>query len=75
MIPSTKETTSQSNTSDPVKALTDMLFNIPLTDEAKIQFIKEELSNGRYQIQSQLLAAKLMEHVHPELHVEAEEVC
>jgi anti-sigma28 factor (negative regulator of flagellin synthesis) len=75
MISTPKQTPPQADSSDPIKALNNLLFNVPLTDEAKIQFIKEELSNGRYQIQSQSLAAKLMEHAHPELHVETEEIC
>lgn len=50
------------NVSNAMKALTDLLFHVPLTDETKIQFLKEELSAGRYNIQSQSLAAKLMEH-------------
>lgn len=44
---------------------TDSLFHTPLTDEIKIQFLKEELTAGRYEIQSQSLATKLIEHIHP----------
>ncbi len=55
-------------------SLKDMLFKTPLTDEAKIQYLKEELSHGRYQIQSQTLAMKLLEHVMPLQKQEMQEI-
>lgn len=42
--------------------LKKMLFEIPLSDETKIQFLKEELNAGRYEIKSCSLADKLIEH-------------
>jgi anti-sigma28 factor (negative regulator of flagellin synthesis) len=47
----------------PLFSLKKMLFQTTLTDETKIEFLREELSSGRYEIQSTSLAAKLMEHV------------
>lgn len=59
--------TEQSNDINPsVKALTEMLFNTPLSNDTKIQFLREELLAGRYNIESQSLAKKLIEHHHPE---------
>jgi anti-sigma28 factor (negative regulator of flagellin synthesis) len=57
-----------------MNALKDILFHTPLTDETKIAFIKEELSTGRYQVQSASLAAKLMEHLHQTQQEEMEEI-
>ena len=57
-----------------MKALTNMLFHAPLTDETKIQFLKEELSAGKYNVRSQSLAEKLMEHVHLVQQPIAEEI-
>ncbi len=65
MLYPTKQSEDVTKTTDPITALTNMLFHIPLTDDTKIQFLKEELSAGRYQVQSQSLAEKLIEHVHP----------
>jgi len=48
-----------------METLKKSLFNTPLTDEAKLELLKEELSTGRYEIQSQSLANKLIEHVIP----------
>ena len=42
-------------------ALKAIIFNTPETNHIKIQFIKEELSTGRYQIHSHHIAAKLLE--------------
>jgi len=52
-------------TTNPITTFTNMLFQIPLTNETKIQFLKEELSAGRYEVRSQSLAEKLMEHTYP----------
>lgn len=57
-----------------VQSLKEMIFHTPLTDETKIQFLKEELSAGRYQIQSQSLASKLIEHIIPSQQSELEEI-
>ena len=62
MVFPTNQLDTFSTVSNSMKALTDMLFHVPLTDETKIQFLKEELSAGRYQVESQSLAAKLIEH-------------
>ncbi len=63
-----------SDISNVMNDLKDKLFHMPLTDETKIQFIKEELSNGRYQVQSHSLAAKLIEHLHLTQQPEVEEI-
>jgi anti-sigma28 factor (negative regulator of flagellin synthesis) len=55
-------------------SLKDMLFKTPMTDEAKIQFLKDELSQGRYEIQSHTLAEKLLEHLNPIQNPELEEI-
>lgn len=65
MLHPTEQSEHVTETIDPITALTNMLFHVPLTDNTKIQFLKEELSAGRYQIKSQSLAEKLIEHVHP----------
>jgi len=43
-------------------ALKAIIFHTPDTNDAKIQFLKEELAAGRYQIQSSRIAARLMEY-------------
>lgn len=62
MVFPTNQPDTFSTVSSSMKALTNMLFHVPLTDETKIQFLKEELSAGRYHIESQSLAEKLIEH-------------
>lgn len=62
---SIKQPKDVAETTNPLTALTNMLFHIPLANETKIQFLKEELSAGRYEVQSHSLAAKLMEHAYP----------
>lgn len=74
MVFPTNQSETATNTNNSMKALTDLLFNVPLTDETKIQFLKEELSAGRYNIQSHSLAAKLMEHNYFAQQQVAEEV-
>lgn len=65
MLYPTKPSEDVTGKIDPITALTNMLFHVPLTDDTKIQFLKEELSAGRYEIKSHSLAEKLIEHVHP----------
>ncbi len=74
MVFPTNQSETSTEISSAMKALTDMLFHAPLTDETKIQFLKEELSSGRYNVQSQSLAEKLMEHVHLVQQPLAEEI-
>ncbi len=42
--------------------LKSALFDIAATSDIKIQFIKEELSAGRYKIYSNPIAARLLEY-------------
>ncbi len=42
-----------------ITALKAMIFNAPDINQAKIQFLKEEIAAGRYQIQSTKIASKL----------------
>ncbi len=64
MLYPTKQSEDVTEAINPITALTNMIFHVPLTDDTKIQFLKEELSAGRYQIRSQSLAEKFIEHVH-----------
>ncbi len=51
------------DTAKQLEALKALIFNVTETNETKIQFIKEELSEGRYQIHSNRIAEKLLEYV------------
>ena len=51
------------DTAKQMDALKALIFNPPETNQTKIQFIKEELSAGRYQIHSKHIVASLMEYV------------
>ena len=64
MVHPLNECNDFSDVTSAINALKDALFHIPHTDGTKIEFIKEELSNGRYQIKSCSLATKLMEQIH-----------
>lgn len=44
------------------EALRAIIVSTPDTNQTKVQFIKEELSAGRYQIHSNKIAEKLMEY-------------
>ena len=46
--------------------LKNAIFHTPLTDdnEKRLNLIKDTVSKGQYQIQSQTLATKLLEHLH-----------
>lgn len=46
-----------------VEALKNMLFNSPEVNQEKIEFIKSELSAGRYQINCQNIADKMLENI------------
>jgi flagellar biosynthesis anti-sigma factor FlgM len=50
------------DTAKQMAELKAIIFDTPDTNETKIQFIKEELSAGRYQIHSNRIATKLMEY-------------
>lgn len=50
------------DTAKQVAELKAMIFDTPETNQTKIEFIKEELSVGRYQIHSDHIVAKLMEY-------------
>ena len=41
--------------------LKEIIFNSPEAEHAKIDFIREELSTGRYRINSKLIADKMLE--------------
>lgn len=45
--------------------LKKMIFHAPLSNETKLQHLKKELYAGQYQVQSHLLADKIIEHLHP----------
>lgn len=45
-------------------ALKTAIFNAIDTNDHKIQFIKEELAAGRYEIQNELIAERMLEFVH-----------
>ena len=51
--------------SNQMDTLRNFLFNTPLTNETKLELLKEELANGKYEIQSQFLANKLIEQILP----------
>ena len=48
-------------TATQMAALKALIFDSPETSQAKIEFIKEELAAGRYEIHSSRIAAKLLE--------------
>ena len=50
------------DTAKQMDELKAMIFSTHETNQTKIQFIKEELSAGRYQIHAHHIAAKLLEH-------------
>lgn len=69
----TKQTTSDEhtlnahNTEKQVAELKAIIFDTPISNDTKIQFIKEELATGRYVIHTEHIADKLLEqHVIPE---------
>ncbi len=45
-----------------IAALKAILFDTPEANQAKIEFIKEELSAGRYPINAAHIASKLVEY-------------
>ena len=45
-----------------IAALKAIIFDMPAANQAKIEFIKEELSAGRYQINTTHIASKLLEY-------------
>ena len=50
------------DTAKQIEALKAIIFNTPETNQTKIEFIKEELSTGKYQIHSDHIASKLTEY-------------
>ena len=50
------------DTAKQMTALKAIIFDTPETNQTKIEFIKEELTAGRYEIHSQTIAAKLLEY-------------
>ncbi|WP_133129719.1 flagellar biosynthesis anti-sigma factor FlgM [Legionella yabuuchiae] len=44
-----------------MEALKELIFNSPDNNQAKIDFIKEEITAGRYQIEAKSIAMKLLE--------------
>jgi negative regulator of flagellin synthesis FlgM len=51
-----------SDTAKQMDALKAALFDINKTNERKIQFIKEELANGRYEIHPHHIAEHMLEY-------------
>lgn len=45
-----------------LEALKEAIFNCPDINQAKINFIKEEITSGRYEIEPNHIARKLTEH-------------
>jgi len=50
------------DTTKQLEELKAHIFNSSESNQTKIQFIKEELAAGRYEIHSDRIAAKLLEH-------------
>jgi negative regulator of flagellin synthesis FlgM len=50
------------DTAKQLETLKAHIFNTSESNQAKIQFIKEELAAGRYEIHSERIAAKILEH-------------
>lgn len=50
------------DTTKQMEALKAMIFNASDLNETRLQFIKDEIETGRYQIQSSKIAEKLTEH-------------
>ena len=46
-----------------LSTLKTLIFDTPEAIQTKIQFIKEEIASNRYEVNSQHIAAKLVEHV------------
>ncbi len=49
------------DTDNQLNKLKSLIFDTPIAEHMKIQLIKEELSTGRYQINSNHIADKLLE--------------
>ncbi|AHE67008.1 flagellar biosynthesis anti-sigma factor FlgM [Legionella oakridgensis] len=62
MLDAFMQSLSFDDTVKQIAALKAMIFNVPDINQAKIQFIKEEIAAGRYQIQSTRIAQKLTEY-------------
>jgi negative regulator of flagellin synthesis FlgM len=50
------------DTAQQLEALKAHIFNASESNQAKLAFIKEELSAGRYEMNSERIALKLLEH-------------
>lgn len=50
-----------------LETLKRLIFNSTESKQAHIEFIKEEVATGKYQIYSEKIAAKLMEHAQEEM--------
>ena len=68
-----KNQRSLNDTAKQIAELKALIFNTYENNEAKIQFIKEELSADRYQINSHQIAAKLSEQNCVIQHAQIEE--
>ena len=51
------------HTTESLDALKAIIFNANTISQTKIQFIKEALETGRYEIRNDQIAAKLLEYV------------
>ena len=65
------ESLNLQNTAKQLEELKALIFSTPETNQTKIEFIKEELSSGRYQIHSDNIAAKLTEYTKSTKQTEA----
>ena len=62
-VTSQNKQTSSNDTTQQIAELKALIFNTHENNEAKIQFLKAEISEQRYQINSEQIAEKLLEHV------------
>jgi len=51
-----------SDTAKQMSALKALVFDVPETNHAKIEFLKEEIAAGRYHVNSQRIAEEIGEH-------------
>ena len=47
-----------------LEELKSLIFNTPDLNEGKIELLKEEIASGRYEVQSKMIAKKLVEFQH-----------
>ena len=62
-VTSQNQRTLSNDSTQELAELKALIFNANENNEAKIQFLKAEISERRYQINSEQIAEKLLEHV------------